>query len=700
MDQNPERMIAIRPRAAFATPMHSWMIRLLGSVLALALLPGTLLAQSKALDPINEDPNLPRVLLIGDSISIGYTLPVRAELKGIAKVHRIPENGGPSSRGIEKIDQWLGDQQWDVIHFNWGLHDLKFMPNGKRQVSLDDYEQNLQTLVSKLKQTGASLIWANTTPVPHGNTRPLRKPGDDQIYNLVAERIMRENQIAINDLHALASPQLDQIQRPENVHFTAQGSQILANQVAQAIRTALGPTKDQRVPDGTAPNIVIFIADDHGEEDLGCYGNDQIRTPNIDQLASEGMRFTQAFLTISSCSPSRASILTGRYPHNTRAEDLHTPLPADQFTLARYLRQADYYCASIGKWHLGDAEKRQWDRVNQCQAEVMAPQTIKELKARDRSKPFFFWVASMDPHRSYQEGAVDPPHSPDSVRVPPYLPDHPKIRKELALYYDEVSRFDHHIGMILKELERQGAAENTIVIYVSDNGMPFPRAKCTLFDSGIHTPLIVRWPNRIPAGSVQTGLVSTVDLAPTLMSLARVPQSTMQGIDISPMLTDPNNRLRERIFAEANWHDFEKFTRAIRSDQFKLVRNYYWDTPLWNSVDSINSITWHGMLEARSKQQLTPAQSFLFNPERPFEEFYDLDADPFELVNLIDDPNYRRVIDGLRADLDHWRVRTADTMPTERRRDGWTRRGNPLPHNQPWYDRFIQQGGKNSFDKF
>ena len=106
------------------------------------------------------------------------------------------------------------------------------------------------------------------------------------------------------------------------------------------------------------------------------------------------------------------------------------------------------------------------------------------------------------------------------------------------------------------------------------------------------------------------------------------------------------------------------------------------------------------MLEAKSQQALTPAQSFLFNPERPFEEFYDLDTDPFELVNLVDDPKYRRIIDGLRADLDNWRVQTADHMPSERRRDGWTRRGNPLPHNQPWYDRFIQQGGKNSFDKF
>ena len=656
--------------------------------------------KSGPMAPIQDQSDLPRVLLVGDSISIGYTLPVREMLKGRANVHRIPENGGPSTKGLQKLDQWLGSTEWDLIHFNWGLHDLKFMENGKRQVSLDDYEQNLSKIVERLKQTGASLIWASTTPVPHGNLKPVRKPEDDLIYNLVAERVMREQQVAINDLYGLAYPQLDQIQRPENVHFTPSGSRILAEQVASAIDKQLIQTREQKTQKTSPPNFVILIADDHGENDLGCYGNSHIRTPNIDQLASEGMRFTNAFLSISSCSPSRSSILTGRYPHNTGAEDLHMPLPASQYSIARYLKNAGYYCASIGKWHLGNAEKRNWNRVTECQAEVMAEQTIESLRNRDREKPFLFWVASIDPHRSYQEGAVTPPHNPDSVRVPPYLPDHPKIRKELALYYDEVSRFDQHIGQIMTELESQGVLENTVIIYLSDNGMPFPRAKCTLYDSGIHTPLIIRWPNSVPAGSVQAGLASSIDLAPTLMSLANVPQNTMEGRDITAMLKDPNARLRERIYAEANWHDFEKFTRSVRSSQFKLIRNYYWDTPLWNSVDSINSITWHGMLESKNAGKMTPSQSFLFNPERPYEEFYDLDADPFEQVNLVNDPQYQRILSGLRTDLDNWRAETHDVMPKERRRDGWTRRGNPLPHNQPWYDRFIKQGGKNSFDKF
>lgn len=655
--------------------------------------------QSSPFAPVQDDPRLPNVLLIGDSISIGYTLPVRRLLDGKANVHRIPENGGPTTRGLEKLDQWLNGRNWDVIHFNWGLHDLKFTAEGKRQVSLDDYERNLDKLVSRLRQTGAALIWAHTTPVPHGKLQPLRKPGDGAVYNLVAERIMRAHQVAVNDLYSFAKERLSAIQKPENVHFTPSGSEQLAAQVSQAIQKAIAARAQSQAQSSGPPNFLIFIADDHGENDLGCYGNDRIRTPHIDQFASEGMRFTQAFLTISSCSPSRCSILTGRYPHNTGAEDLHQPLPAEQYTLARYLKNAGYYCAAVGKWHLGAAEKRHWNHVDECPATEMAKRSIQALRQRDAEKPFFFWLASTDPHRGYAPGAAEPPHSPDAVRIPPYLPDHPDIRQELALYYDEVSRFDRHIGLIRRELERQDALDNTVILYLSDNGMPFPRAKCTLYDSGIHTPLIVRWPGVVPESSVQSGLVSSVDLAPTLLSIANIPQNTMQGIDVTTMLQDPNKQLRTEIFAEANWHDFEKFTRAVRNPQFKLIRNYYWDTPLWNSVDSINSITWRGMLESRSAGNLTAAQSFLFRPERPFEELYDLAADPFELVNLVDDHNYRRILNQLRAKLDNWRVATQDVMPEKRRRDGWTRRGHPLPHNQPWYDRFIQQGGKNSFDK-
>ncbi len=200
-----------------------------------------LLAQqpNPVFEPIKDDPNLPRVMLIGDSISMGYTLPARTLLEKKANVHRIPENGGPTINGLQKIDKWLGDGKWDVIHFNWGLHDLKMDADGKHQVPIDQYEKNLRELVKKLKATKAKLIWASTTPVPDGKLSPPRKNSDVEAYNAVAKKTMEENGVAINDLYAFALPKLDKLQRPVNVHFTPEGSQALAEQVAARIEAAL-----------------------------------------------------------------------------------------------------------------------------------------------------------------------------------------------------------------------------------------------------------------------------------------------------------------------------------------------------------------------------------------------------------------------------------------------------------------------------
>jgi arylsulfatase A-like enzyme len=450
----------------------------------------------------------------------------------------------------------------------------------------------------------------------------------------------------------------------------------------------------------TMPNFVVFIADDHGDGDLGCYGNTSIRTPCIDRLASEGIRFDAAFLTTSSCSPSRASILTGRYPHNTGAEDLHQPLPDDQRTVAAYLRAADYTCAAVGKWHLGDAEREQWETIVECNGADIEPRSLELLASLPATRPFFLWIASTDPHRPYQLKTIDQPHDPSVVTVPAYLPDHPSIRKELALYYDEITRFDHCVGAVCGRLEQMGYARNTVVVYLSDNGMPFPRAKTTLYDSGIRTPLIVRWPGQVAAGRTSDALISSIDLAPTLLALAGVQQTTMQGRSMKPLLLGDSDDGREAVFGEANWHDFDQFTRAVRTVDFKLIRNYYWQRPLWNSVDSINSITWQGLLECRQLNRLTGPQAFLFRQPRPYEELYDLRHDPLELNNLVDDPRYTDQLARLRTQLDNWRVDTNDVMPPQPRRDGWTRDGNPLPHNQPWYDRWLKQGKRNQFETY
>ena len=196
-------------------------------------------APSPVLAPITDVAGLPRVLLIGDSISMGYTLPVRELLKGKANVHRIPANGGPTKNGLANLSKWLGTGKWDLIHFNWGIHDLKHMPDGKRQVEAADYEANLRTLVGKLKATGDKLIWCSTTPIPAGELNPKRTFGQVSDYNEIAARVMKELGVPINDLNAWITPRFDEFHKPKDLHYTDPGSAFLAEKVAKEIAAAL-----------------------------------------------------------------------------------------------------------------------------------------------------------------------------------------------------------------------------------------------------------------------------------------------------------------------------------------------------------------------------------------------------------------------------------------------------------------------------
>ena len=210
-------------------------------------------ARPAPLAQIQDVEGLPRVLLIGDSISIGYTLAVREALQGKANVHRPGENCGPTTNGLKKLDKWLGDGKWDVIHFNWGLHDLKYMgPNGKNladptsptsrpQVSQEDYEKNLRILVARLKETGATLVWRNTTPVPPGSQG--RVVGDSIKYNEIASKVMQDNGVSTHDMYAFVYPQMDEIMLKANVHFTKDGYDALAQDTAKVILAALEERK-------------------------------------------------------------------------------------------------------------------------------------------------------------------------------------------------------------------------------------------------------------------------------------------------------------------------------------------------------------------------------------------------------------------------------------------------------------------------
>lgn len=206
-----------------------------------------------AFAPVTDDPNLPRVLLIGDSISIGYTPAVRELLARQANVHRAPTNCGPTIRGLTEIDGWLGDGRWDVIHFNFGLHDLKYVDDagkntspdkGRQQVPPQQYQKNLRELVARMKKTGATIVFATTTPVPQGE--PQRKFDEATHYNALARTVMEENGVAINDLHAFALPRLAEIQLPGNVHFRPEGSRALAEQVAARVLEALGKRQEAK----------------------------------------------------------------------------------------------------------------------------------------------------------------------------------------------------------------------------------------------------------------------------------------------------------------------------------------------------------------------------------------------------------------------------------------------------------------------
>lgn len=451
----------------------------------------------------------------------------------------------------------------------------------------------------------------------------------------------------------------------------------------------------------TPPNLILIIADDMAWDDCGAYGHPSIRTPNIDRLAKEGMLFTHAFLTTSSCSPSRASIITGTYPHQTDAEQLHWPLPGDRTTFVEKLKANGYWTAAAGKWHLGEAVRDRFDYIAAASTAGFVLQSgndnqpktgtendgsgcqqwLPTLQKRPADQPFFLWLAAVDPHRPYHENIVEHPHTAEDIVLPPYLPDNEAVRKDFALYYDEIHRMDDYIGQVLEELDRSGLAKNTVVLFISDNGRAFPREKTTLYDGGIKTPWLVRWPQKVAAGSVTDALVSAVDIAPTFLQLAGVEVgANFLGKDFSSVLQDASTEINEYVFAEDHWHDFEDYGRAVRNQRYKLIRNYYPDLANTPPADALRSPTFQYMREQQAAGTLTLDQQACFLAPRAQEELYDLQNDPYELDNKINDPDLATTVEALRKALAEFRARTVDTLPTRRTPDEFTRdTGQPLP---------------------
>ena len=425
------------------------------------------------------------------------------------------------------------------------------------------------------------------------------------------------------------------------------------------------------------PNIIVFIADDVSWDDIGVYGNDQVVTPNIDNLAKNGLIFNNAYLTTSSCSPSRNSILTGRYPHNTGAAELHTEPPLDMTSFPEILKEKGYYTMQAGKFHMGEYAKRGFHEVHdnkQINGLGGEDYWVEGLKKRPESKPFFMWYASYDAHRIWGENEFSGTHNPDKIVVPDYLVNGSLTRLDLANYYDEITRFDHYIGEVVNELKVQGEYENTYIIVMADNGRPFPHSKTRLNDQGVKTPFIVHHPRSIKSYNKSNSLISAVDIAPTILDIAGIiPTETFQGNSFLNIINNPELKFRNYVFAEHNWHDYESYQRMVRNEKYLYIKNSRPQFPQEGPLDAINSPTYIDLKDAEKNKTISKFQAEIFIKPRPSEELYDLSNDPFQYKNLLEERDIPQDYEILKKILNQWISDTGDTFPAKLTRDWYLR---------------------------
>ncbi|MGN7786557.1 sulfatase family protein [Niabella sp. 22666] len=433
------------------------------------------------------------------------------------------------------------------------------------------------------------------------------------------------------------------------------------------------------------PNIVFVIGDDISIDDIGAYGNTHIRTPHIDDLAARGLRFNNMYVTSSSCSPSRVSILTGRYPHNTGAAELHAPVPAHLTYFPELLKASGYYTALAGKWHEGPNTSRAYDTIladKAANGEGGESQWEQLYLNRPKNKPFFFWLAAYDAHRDWSaDHLFQNPYKASEVRVPSTLNDDEATRRDLASYYNEISRLDESVGVLVRRLKEDGQLDNTIIVFIADNARPFPGSKTRVNDRGLKTPFIFSWPQKIRSAAVVDALVSSIDIAPTFLHLAGVqPAATIQGTDFTRLLKDPKAAFRNFIFGEHNWHDYEAYERSVRSKNFLYIFNGRPGFDNGGPIDANQSPAAYSLRNLKSSGSLTPLQADVFINPRPIEELYDLKTDSAQLINIASDLSYRKHLDQYRKILARWQKETGDTQPVQLTADWYDRKtGEALP---------------------
>jgi len=409
-----------------------------------------------------------------------------------------------------------------------------------------------------------------------------------------------------------------------------------------------------KAPNGKPWNVLWIISEDTGLE-FGCYGYPHVHTPNVDRLAREGARFPNACTTGAVCSASRSGFMTGMYQTTIGAHQHRTPgsakkpLPEGVHVFTKYFRDAGYHTAICGKG------KTDWNFKP-----TVKPYDSNKWESLKANQPFFAQYQFGEAHRAFHH-CKEHPVDPDKVTVPPYYPDHPVAREDWALYLETVNVLDQKIGEVLKRLQDDGLAENTVVFYFGDHGRAHVRGKQWLYDGGIHVPFVVRAPGLVEPGTVCDEMVSAIDFAPTCLKLCGIePPGHMQGrVFLGPDRDEP----REAIFsARDRCDETVERIRCVRDKRWKYIRNFMPERP-WTQPNyyKLSSYPMLGLMHRlHNEGKLTPEQDRWFAPRKPDEELYDLQNDPWELKNLAAEPQHADRLARLRKMLNDWIERTGD----------------------------------------
>ena len=408
------------------------------------------------------------------------------------------------------------------------------------------------------------------------------------------------------------------------------------------------------------PNILIAIADDLTWYDVGCYGNPDVKTPHLDQLAKEGIRLTGCFTSTAMCAPTRQQLYTGIYPVRNGAYPNHSRVYQGTKSVVHYFRELGYRVGLAGKRHFGPQASFPFEFLSP--GKNLEQGKVNEFLKRDPHQPFLLIFASNEPHQPWNKGDAKQ-YDSHKLTIPPWMIDTPITREQLTHYYAEVEYLDHQMGALLQLLRDAGLEKNTITLFTSEQGAQFPFGKWTCYDLGLKTATIVRWPGKIQPGSESSALVQYVDIVPTLLEAAQgnVPQG-LDGKSFLKVLTGEADSHRSFVFGVHTTRGIIKGSnsypiRSVRSDRFKYIRNLQHQSSFRNIVtETDRSGLWNSWKEASPKGE----QRARFYQHRPREELYDLQNDPWELHNLADDSTYHEQKAKLNSELQSWMKQQGD----------------------------------------